>query len=391
MRRHAGAGVGHRNTEVIAGRGAGHLALGQNLPRDLQGDGAAGRRRVGGVDHQIEHRALELGGVHPRSADIDRRDHLQLHRLVDRPSQQGLGTAQQAGKVDGLQLQLLAAGEGQQLAGQALTAPSGFQRRLAVAHDPRGVGRFAQDHVQLADHHRQQVVEVVGDAAGQPPDRLQALGLRQGRLRAGAVLQALFQLAAARLEAGLKIAPGLDQFRDVGADAEPALNGARLVADRLAANLEPAQGAIVPAQAVLHVVATVLLGMQRLQPAGSEVLLLRHARVGAPLRAEIVDQASGVSRPDQLRRHLGQGAELSLRAADRLGRGALAGDVPERGGDAIAEAHRAGAQSPICAAAFPIELDVVGPIAGQHRLQPRHHPRPRFIGEHLEHTAADQG
>ncbi len=41
-----------------------------------------------------------------------------------------------------------------------------------------------QQGIDVSDHHTEQVVEVVGEAAAQQPDRLELLGMAQGLLRA---------------------------------------------------------------------------------------------------------------------------------------------------------------------------------------------------------------
>ena len=62
--------------------------------------------------------------------------------------------------------------------GQAFATASGGQGGFAQL---AALGRIvtAQDDVQRADHHGQQVVEVVRHPAGQPSDRLHPLGVHQ--------------------------------------------------------------------------------------------------------------------------------------------------------------------------------------------------------------------
>ena len=85
-----------------------------------------------------------------------------------------------------LRPQQLAAREAQQLGGQPRAAPRGLHRRLAEPFHPRDVAGGAQDHVDAADHHGQQVVEIVRDPAGQLADRLETLALLQPFVRAAA-------------------------------------------------------------------------------------------------------------------------------------------------------------------------------------------------------------
>ena len=81
------------------------------------------------------------------------------------------------------------------MAGEPLASPSCGQRRLGQARDSGGVIGALQDHVEPADHHGQQVVEVMGHAASQPPHGFQALSLGEGGFGPGALEEALFQLA----------------------------------------------------------------------------------------------------------------------------------------------------------------------------------------------------
>ena len=107
----------------------------------------------------------------------------------------------QLADVQRVGLQHLAAREGKQLAGQLGAAPrgagGGCDQLLPVAI----VGQCWQffQHLQVALDHREQVVEVVGDAAGELADAFQALRMLQRILGLGA-LQAGGQQVGQRLE-----------------------------------------------------------------------------------------------------------------------------------------------------------------------------------------------
>lgn len=66
--------------------------------------------------------------------------------------------------------------------GQLLAALGRRQGRADHALAPTRVVGVTLDHVQRADDHRQEVVEVVRHAPGQLADRLQLLRLQQGGL-----------------------------------------------------------------------------------------------------------------------------------------------------------------------------------------------------------------
>ena len=76
---------------------------------------------------------------------------------------------------------------GEQLAGQPLAALGGAGNRCGtpVRRFVRGI---VAQQLGIAAHHRQQVVEVVGDPAGELADRLHPLSLPQGGLGLAALL-----------------------------------------------------------------------------------------------------------------------------------------------------------------------------------------------------------
>ncbi len=123
---------------------------------------------------------------------------------VDHPADLGV-------EVDHLGLERLAAGEGEQLAGQGRGAAGGLDDRVGEA-DPLVLGdpRTAQDVGRALDDG-QQIVEIVGDPAGQLAERLHLLGLAQLLLGMGALLDLDLELGigvAQRLGALLDLALG---------------------------------------------------------------------------------------------------------------------------------------------------------------------------------------
>ena len=142
--------------------------------------------RVARIDRQVDDRILQLVRVdehRPRASSAKIGD---LDPLAQRPVQQLAHAADQDGAVDPLGHQRLGAGEGQQAAGQRGGAGRAFHGVGEVGHDlaPRAV-EPAPGEVDAADHHRQHIVEVVGDAAGQLADGLHLLDLAKlglGRL-----------------------------------------------------------------------------------------------------------------------------------------------------------------------------------------------------------------
>ena len=115
-----------------------------------------------------------------------------------RPAQHGSNAADDARSMSsGSGLQRLPAREGQQLLRQLRAA---LGARAACVLDQRWQSRGSsawrlRSSSRLLDDHRQQVVEVVGDAAGELADRLHLLRLEQGR---AGLFQRLLRLLAAR-------------------------------------------------------------------------------------------------------------------------------------------------------------------------------------------------
>ena len=140
---------------------------------------AAARHRVARVDGEVDDDLFELALVDLGEAEIAAVHELQLDILADQPAQQVRQLDQHVGDVEDARLQGLLAREGQQLAHEI----GGAVGVLLDLHDV-GEGRVArpephQQQIAEADHRRQQVVEIVRDAAGELSDRLHLLRLRE--------------------------------------------------------------------------------------------------------------------------------------------------------------------------------------------------------------------
>ena len=173
--RHALAVVGHGDLNPM-GRGAGVFGAhrpGRKFQRPALGHGVAR------VDRQIEQGQFQLVLVGRHPAGV-RRD---LNFDGD-PRAEGLG--QQLRHVGDHRLdihrfegQALAPGKGQQPRREFGAPYSGVQRAFEIS-PVGGVGGGALQHnIQAADDRGEQVVEVVGDAAGQLAHRLHLLRLLQ--------------------------------------------------------------------------------------------------------------------------------------------------------------------------------------------------------------------
>ena len=119
----------------------------------------------------------------------------------------------------------LAAREREQLPGQALAAARGRLDRVDRAQ-VLGLGDPPAQHLRVAAHDHQQIVEVVRDAAGQLAERLHLLRLRQ--------------LFARARRARLRLAP----LGDVAGDLGKADQRAFLVMDRVDDDTRPEAAAV---------------------------------------------------------------------------------------------------------------------------------------------------
>ena len=141
---------------------------------------AAARHRVAGVDRQVEDRELELVGVDPRRRQVGRAGDIDLDRRPDRAGERSLIPLEQPADVDRARLQVLAAGEGEQALDQGRRAARGLERDVdQPVRSCLAGGNLAAQQVEVADDRGQQIVEVVGDPAGELAERLQLLRLVQ--------------------------------------------------------------------------------------------------------------------------------------------------------------------------------------------------------------------
>ena len=222
---HADAGVGDGEQHVRAGR-ARPSPWARRARRCAVSIVSAppSRHRVAGVGGEVEDHALDLRAVGLDGREVRREPDADADVVADDAVQHRLHPGDDLVEVQHLRVQHLAAAEGQQLAGEA--------RRLA-----RGAGDLLQllaavareQDLGVAGDHRQQVVEVVRDAAREPPDRLHLLRVREPALEPLALADVVRhdERGAAALEVD---PPGGDldvDQRAVAAQVAPVLGVAR--------------------------------------------------------------------------------------------------------------------------------------------------------------------
>ena len=184
---HARASVAEGDPDVSSRPGrrvdAAHLVANVDVG-GLDHQAAAVRHRVAGVDRQVDDHLLELAGVRSDAAEIGRRVRLQRDVLADDAPQHPFHVGDQPAEIDRRRLDHLLAAERQELACQRRRGLAGA---LHVGQRPvDGIDRehVVQHRLDVSEDDRQQVVEVVRHAAGQPAHRFHLLGLTQLFLQA---------------------------------------------------------------------------------------------------------------------------------------------------------------------------------------------------------------
>ena len=187
FRRHAGAGVGDRNGDVVAGVQAFVMArfgFAQRRMAGRQDQSTAMRHGIARIDGQVENGAFELRLVTQRSAYAVGQLHLEPHLLAQRAAQQVFHRADQCVDIDRARVERLAPRERQQTLNERGCTMRRLCCRTHVAIEVVGAAqRDAAPHdLDRAGDALQQVIEVVRDAAGELPDGFHLLALAQPRL-----------------------------------------------------------------------------------------------------------------------------------------------------------------------------------------------------------------
>ncbi len=176
--RHAGAGIADGNLDIVAGRDfVGEviepIRCAKVLTTDIEL--AAIGHGVAGIDRQVQHGVFQLpgiGGDRPQSVGQMGGD---LDRLAKRAFEESKQAWKEFVQINRLRLQRLLPGEGEQPLRQLGAARGGSidcVQHLVSAN-------LVLEKFDIAEDNRQQVVEVVRNAAGELADRFQPLGAPQ--------------------------------------------------------------------------------------------------------------------------------------------------------------------------------------------------------------------
>ena len=169
---HADAGVADHERD--GGDGAG-LVWQLGVGRSKTETTAVGHR-VARVRREVQEDQLELTLIGQHRRACRRGGHDELDVLADEATQHGLDLAQEPIEADRRGGRGLAPREGEQLTDQRSGAPPGELDHLELFVE-RGRAPMPPDHLDAAEDRREQVVEVVGDAAGEPSEGLHLGGL----------------------------------------------------------------------------------------------------------------------------------------------------------------------------------------------------------------------
>ncbi len=168
----------------------------------LDGDLAGVGDGVPGVHAQVHQDLIDLGWIDLDRAQTLARDPGQVNVLADQPPNHGQQARHRVVEIKHLGVDGLPAGKAEQLPGE-ISGPTGCIVDVAQAGVERLLrGKFAQGQFGVTEDDRQHVVEVMGDAAGQPPYAFHLLGLRQLSLQLLPLRLRLFALGDVAGDAG---------------------------------------------------------------------------------------------------------------------------------------------------------------------------------------------
>jgi hypothetical protein len=140
--------------------------------------------RVAGVDHEIEQHLRELGGI---DADVERFFAQFQHEFAsapDEPAEDGGVVADEGIKIDDRRMERLPAAEDEELLRQRSALAAGGVDGVDLI-EPGGVaGEFGREDFAVAVDDGEEVIEIVGYAAGEAPDGVEALSVDESFLKA---------------------------------------------------------------------------------------------------------------------------------------------------------------------------------------------------------------
>ena len=176
---HAGARVPHRHEDH---QPAAHVQRARPLvvelaAADVDAERAAIGHGIAGVGREAEDGLLDLAGIGEDLGRLLGDGDRDLDLLAHQPRQHLGHLAEHHPDVDHLGLHDLPAAEGEELTGERRCTNGGVANLVEVETADVAVVELRIEQVAVAHHRRQQVVEVVRDAAGEPADGIEPLRL----------------------------------------------------------------------------------------------------------------------------------------------------------------------------------------------------------------------
>ena len=132
---------------------------------------------VSRVDHEVHHDLLQLAAIGERERETGRQRQRDLDVLADQPAEHPGHVRDQAVHVERRGLQHLLTAEREQLPGERRGALRRLDDLAEIVRVPLPDGAIRGHELGEPENDRQQIVEIVGDARSQLPDRLHLLGL----------------------------------------------------------------------------------------------------------------------------------------------------------------------------------------------------------------------
>jgi len=132
----------------------------------LNGERAALRHRIAGVDSEVHDHLLNLAGVGLRAPQGRINPQVEVNALRDQAAQHLVHLGNDGVEVEHLRLQRLFAAERKQLPGQRGGAVSGLRDFQRVITDAFVAVGTTQDQFAVAENGGEDIVEVVRNPAG---------------------------------------------------------------------------------------------------------------------------------------------------------------------------------------------------------------------------------
>ena len=136
---------------------------------------AALRHRIAGIHHQVHDHLLDLREVRPGDTQLRLEPETNMDPRIQHPLQHSHRAGHHLVQIQRYGPEHLPSAEGQQLLGELGSALRGVLDLQDILMDRGPCGERVEDEFHVAHDRREQVVEVVGDAARELSDGLELL------------------------------------------------------------------------------------------------------------------------------------------------------------------------------------------------------------------------